>query len=484
MRKLLLISFLYVALSGLIYGQYATEPNALTLRSSFINYEFPRFNELVRADFTPALEVAYDRYLSRPFHLSFPLKLGRVNYVLDEVGSSEERLYLAADALLQFAHTGEEHRLNPILFTGVGFDYTGLQDLEFCVPVGFQLDVQMGERLYLSPKLEYRVGLQGKDNLQVGVGVKILPGSAFAKNKKKTPRPEQPLPPPPDSDGDRVPDAQDNCPEIPGQIGLAGCPDADRDGITDDEDDCPTVPGIGRLQGCPDADGDGVADKEDDCPFEAGLVSNRGCPERDSDQDGVVDRRDKCPELPGDPNLEGCPDQDNDGIPDPVDECPEARGDARTNGCPDTDGDGVIDSQDRCPGSYGPVVNRGCPELTAAEQALLREARSLVNFRIGSAVLTNGSLQVLDQIADLLRRYPDYALRISGYTDDVGDAARNRQLSERRARSCYNYFVRRGINPARLDYAGFGESQPIASNLTKEGREENRRVEFDLYIAD
>jgi outer membrane protein OmpA-like peptidoglycan-associated protein len=83
---------------------------------------------------------------------------------------------------------------------------------------------------------------------------------------------------------------------------------------------------------------------------------------------------------------------------------------------------------------------------------------------------------------EILQRYPDYKMRISGHTDSVGSAASNQELSERRAKACYDYLVAKGIDPERLSYEGFGESQPIADNRYREGREQNRRVEFDIYL--
>jgi len=82
----------------------------------------------------------------------------------------------------------------------------------------------------------------------------------------------------------------------------------------------------------------------------------------------------------------------------------------------------------------------------------------------------------------IMRRYPDYKLKISGHTDSIGSRRPNQKLSEERAKSCYDYIVSKGISPTRLEYQGYGESRPIANNKYKEGREINRRVEFDLYL--
>ena len=75
-----------------------------------------------------------------------------------------------------------------------------------------------------------------------------------------------------------------------------------------------------------------------------------------------------------------------------------------------------------------------------------------------------------------------YTLSISGHTDDIGGEETNLKLSQDRAKSCYDYLVFRGIKTSRLRYAGFGEARPIASNNTNEGRELNRRVDFELFL--
>ena len=80
----------------------------------------------------------------------------------------------------------------------------------------------------------------------------------------------------------------------------------------------------------------------------------------------------------------------------------------------------------------------------------------------------------------MLADYPDLRLEIQGHTDDVGDDAKNLDLSQRRAESVKAYLVAQGIDEGRLEAKGFGETVPIADNKTKAGRAENRRVEFKL----
>ena len=315
----------------------------------------------------------------------------------------------------------------------------------------------------------------------------------------------------PDTDGDGIVDSMDDCPTEAGEAELNGCPDNDQDddGVPDPDDDCPTIAGLPYLAGCPDSDGDGIIDPEDDCPSEAGPADRNGCPLKDSDGDGIMDDDDMCPDDPGPALSGGCPDSDGDGILDKDDNCPEIPGqfkyggcpDVDTdgdgvmdqvdlcptdpgpyNGCPDTDGDGIDDSKDNCPNSAGPMSNNGCPEIKKEEKEFLEFAAQSVQFATGKATLKAESFAILDQVAEILLRYPDYKVRINGHTDAIGAANANQVLSEERARSCYEYLVSRSVPADRLQYKGYGESKPIATNDTEEGREENRRVEFELYI--
>jgi outer membrane protein OmpA-like peptidoglycan-associated protein len=288
-----------------------------------------------------------------------------------------------------------------------------------------------------------------------------------------------------DSDGDGVPDRLDQCPDTPPQVEVdrSGCPtDSDGDGVADGFDKCPgTRPGtVVDSLGCPiDADSDGVADGIDLCPETpyGAQVDRNGCP-LDSDGDGVYDGLDKCPDtaVPAKVDSLGCPlDQDSDGTPDGIDRCPDTPYGAHVDrlGCPlDSDGDGVYDGLDKCPGTKpGSKVNSyGCPERIRLEG---------VNFEYDSAELTPESLPVLDKSGQLLADVPEMKVRIEGHTDSDGTAEYNQGLSQRRAEAVKLYLVKRfGLDPKRIEARGYGESMPIASNETPEGKALNRRVEF------
>ncbi len=101
-------------------------------------------------------------------------------------------------------------------------------------------------------------------------------------------------------------------------------------------------------------------------------------------------------------------------------------------------------------------------------------------FASGSAQLTDGLRGLLNIAAGVMARNPQLAATIEGHTDSVGSSALNQSLSEARAAAGAAYLIEAGIDPARLTTTGAGESQPIASNDTDEGRAQNRRLDFTL----
>jgi OmpA-OmpF porin, OOP family len=97
-------------------------------------------------------------------------------------------------------------------------------------------------------------------------------------------------------------------------------------------------------------------------------------------------------------------------------------------------------------------------------------------FDTGSATLQPSSQEQLNNIAAILKAYPNVHVKIGGYTDNVGDAASNLALSNARALNVMNAIVAAGIDPSRLESEGYGEDHPVADNSTEEGRAQNRRI--------
>ena len=259
-----------------------------------------------------------------------------------------------------------------------------------------------------------------------------------------------------------------------------GGKDTDGDGVYDKDDECPEVPGLKEFNGCPDTDGDGITDGKDDCPDVAGTAEFNGCP--DTDGDGIADPNDECPTVAGLAELNGCPDADADGIADAKDGCPNEAGPAANNGCPyeDKDGDGVLDKDDNCPDVAGTVANNGCPEVTEEVQKTLNEYAKTILFDLGKSSIQKQSYGVLNDIIAILQEYPNAKFTVEGHTDSSGSNKLNQRLSDSRANSVKNYLTENGVDQFRLSAVGYGEDKPIASNRTRAGRAQNRRVEINL----
>jgi outer membrane protein OmpA-like peptidoglycan-associated protein len=101
-----------------------------------------------------------------------------------------------------------------------------------------------------------------------------------------------------------------------------------------------------------------------------------------------------------------------------------------------------------------------------------------VLFDTDSANLRPGAREKVAKVAGVLLAYPGLAIEVDGHTDNVGDDRYNQRLSERRADSVRTYLVREGIPASRVTASGFGESNPVVSNDTSAGRQQNRRVEL------
>jgi len=110
----------------------------------------------------------------------------------------------------------------------------------------------------------------------------------------------------------------------------------------------------------------------------------------------------------------------------------------------------------------------------AKEKIVLRG----VNFDFNKSTIRPDAKVILDEAAAILKRNPDTKVNVDGYTDSIGTKEYNQKLSERRAASVADYLGNAGVNRSNLIPRGFGESNPVDSNKTKEGRAKNRRVEL------
>ena len=117
---------------------------------------------------------------------------------------------------------------------------------------------------------------------------------------------------------------------------------------------------------------------------------------------------------------------------------------------------------------------------TDGGQAILVNLPDGVTFDVGSSTLKPAFRDTLDKVAQSLIEYPNSLVDVYGHTDSTGSDSFNQNLSENRARTVMNYLISRGVPAARLRSQGFGETMPVASNNTADGRTRNRRVEIKI----
>lgn len=121
-------------------------------------------------------------------------------------------------------------------------------------------------------------------------------------------------------------------------------------------------------------------------------------------------------------------------------------------------------------GSNVGIVNNGNNLVVTLPQDIL--------FATDSTAVSGASNADLRTLAGSINRYPDTTVNVIGHTDNVGDASYNFDLSQRRAQSVTSVLINAGVSPARIRSVGRGEDAPVATNLTAEGRQQNRRVEI------
>jgi len=138
----------------------------------------------------------------------------------------------------------------------------------------------------------------------------------------------------------------------------------------------------------------------------------------------------------------------------------------------DSDKDGVIDEIDQCPNTprgykVDPV---GCPSSVTLH----------MNFKTGSSVLPKSSEKDIQILTTFMQDNPAAAITIIGHTDNVGKAVYNINLSKARAQALATRMIKNGISEKRVISDGKGLTEPIASNKTKQGRAENRRINIQI----
>lgn len=305
---------------------------------------------------------------------------------------------------------------------------------------GFKIFVQKNSYLYLAGGIGYTAGFQSADQRGV-LGFVFEPLNE-------------------DRDHDGIPDEEDVCPDEP----------EDKDG-DEDADGCPEQDPIDEpvKVRTGDSDGDGILDVQDLCPNEPedpdGFEDKDGCPEKDNDKDGILDGDDACMNVA----------EDKDNFKD-EDGCPED----------DNDGDGILDGKDNCPVEpetiNGLDDEDGCPDkgsiIIQDNNVVILEK---IQFKTGSSEILSQSFPLVDAVAAVLKKSPQFTLlEVQGHADIRGAAAMNVKLTQDRADAVVKALTERGIDRQRLRAMGFGPYCPIDPGTSAASLEKNRRVEFKI----
>ncbi|CCO46047.1 putative outer membrane protein A [Vibrio nigripulchritudo SOn1] len=127
-----------------------------------------------------------------------------------------------------------------------------------------------------------------------------------------------------------------------------------------------------------------------------------------------------------------------------------------------------------------PVVEEKKPEPPKKQTITFQSQQDVSLFETGSSKLSAAGTRRFESVATLLTTYPQSKVDVVGHTDSRGSAKFNQKLSEQRAQAVADYLIAKGVDPSRITVKGEGEANPVASNDTAAGREQNRRVEVTI----
>jgi outer membrane protein OmpA-like peptidoglycan-associated protein len=427
-KKVIGVSFiLFVSLFTNAQDQKVNKnkPASIALKASLLNYKKTPLTEGLTVS-TPALGVQLFKGLAPQLDAVVNLDLASLKYPYyvssNQPKATDNSVYAAIDARVHFKLSNDDKAFLPYAILGIGLardanKYTGYAPLG----LGLQFKAKQGSLLHFFGTYNAEASKLTKMHMNYGASYSF---PLKLKEKKAIALPTAP--------------------------------------VQADQDD------------------DGVSNEIDECPERSGLLKYKGCPVPDEDGDGINDENDQCPNVDGTIQYRGCPvpDKDKDGIPDDQDKCPTELGLSRYNGCaiPDSDKDGINDELDQCPNIAGVTGNNGCEDL----QPKLNSIAAALKFEIGQININAKSLIGLDSLVQIMTLYPTTSLVITGHTDNTGPRKINDRLSLSRAKKVQIYLVKKGLAENRTSLIGMADTQPIASNATKEGRAQNRRVDLTI----
>ncbi len=409
----------------------------------------------------------------------------------DYGGNAVSESFIPADPRLLFSPI-ESDSWNPYLYAGVGLVYYSIADMPID-PVSTTVDNNTELFVPAGLGIEFAIGDHWLLDVQGGLNVVF----SDLVNAYETPNPA--------SDHNKydkwwhagigIAYSIGGCEVDPDEDGLSTCEeekigtdplnaDTDGDGLKDGEE-------IQKYNSDPlkaDSDGDGLKDGEEVNNYKTSPTK------ADTDDDGLNDFAEVITYKSDPLNA----DTDGDTLKDGAEVNTHKTDPTKA----DTDGDKLKDGEevnkyktdplkaDTDKGSVddGTEVNRGTDPLNPKDDVVKPVVVTIdkvvldrINFEFDSNKLNSPDKKALARLLDQLNAHPSVKVSLTGYADSSGPDAYNLKLSKRRAQSVKKYLIANGINEGRLICSGKGELNPVASNKTKEGRAQNRRVEIEKY---
>ena len=513
--KKLIVTLLLVLSNGLLHQAVAQNTQgkwALGLHGGVNSWITDLNKRLVSPGGEVMLRYGLHRYFSLGLTGGYEVFKAQQNPVYTSTSPAYTYDYFRVDAIplgIQgWIHFAPGYRVSPYLYVGGGGIFYKRKDyantyipedkyynsvmgvggvgLEIFASKKISIIVDAGYRM-TDDKTDYRVN-GSNDGWATGkAGINIYFGSGDADdddNDGLTNGEERRIgtdPGNPDTDGDGLKDGE----EVKRYRTNPLVVDTDGDGLTDGDE-------VFKYHTDPtksDTDGDGLSDGDEVLKYKTDPLK------LDTDGDGLIDG-DEVLKYHTDPLKV---DTDSDGLSD-WDEVKTYNTDPTKA---DTDGDGLSDFEEIRTYHTNPLksdtdgggvsdaveVKRGSNPLNPKddlpkETIILERGKTVilegVNFASGSAALTRSSESTLQRAYNALVTNPDVVVEIAGYTDNVGSATMNENLSARRAQAVKTWLVRKGIPSNRLTTVGKGMRDPIAPNDTPDGRAQNRRIEFHV----
>ncbi|MEO1217446.1 MAG: OmpA family protein [Bacteroidota bacterium] len=410
-----------------VHAQTSQTPVTTGLSASFLDYQGPLTGNYTDFNsFNPGITIGANAFLSEA--LNFGLNTTFVPQTTYPVTQTETigTSLIDVNALLQLKSNGtifqEESFFAPYLSVGFGLN-TASNNLRLYVPGAFGIRLRMSKNFALNFEGMYKYGI-GEGNFQP---LTYSAGFVFAlpANPKKVPPKQQ---------------KQPKKEEMP----IASNADADNDGVLDRDDLCPNEPGRAMFLGCPEDES-----AKEEKPSDIALTQDNELENtQGSESMSIV--------------------EDNQPQPAQIENYEETPAEIYTE-------------QD----TYKENTYTEGQGISSADQSILNTAMRNILFEPASDELTYESYPVLDQVADLMNKYPNHSLEVHGFTDNTGKSKDNKVLSVKRAYKVKYYLVyQKGIRMARISSDGYGDASPISTNDSAEGRKQNRRVELRMFKSE